>query len=225
MLLPEEMTNISKRKAVLSCRCYDLQNVKTLEPLSPRVSKARNTAHGDWRQPPEGDGALKWMEWMEDKIRGWGRFQGEKGLHCPSPTWGLSEESRGIVWMQEYPPSAQAKMVMNGPDLGDAVSCAEGFHTNEDASAERSEIICSKSPSRRGRGRSGTLAVRFPGHMLLARYFILHLLWLYRITGSSRFYRVWRFSWAALVHIHSQSLFQKPGSTFKARHKCYFFPC
>ena len=80
---------------------------------------------------------------MEDKIRGWGRFQGEKGLHCPSPTWGLSEESRGIVWMQEYPGSAKAKMVMNGPDLGDAVSSAEGFHTNEDASAERSEIICS----------------------------------------------------------------------------------
>ena len=63
MLLPEELTNISKIKAVLSCRCYDLQNVKTLEPLSPRVSKARNTAHGDWRQPPEGDGVLKWMEW------------------------------------------------------------------------------------------------------------------------------------------------------------------
>lgn len=78
--------------------------------------------------------------------------------------------------MLEYPPSAKAKMVMSGPDLGDAMSSAEGFHTNEDASAERSEIICSKSPSRRGRGRSGTLAVRFSGHMLLARYFILCLL-------------------------------------------------
>lgn len=68
--------------------------------------------------------------------------------------------------MLEYPPSAKIKMVMNGPDLGDAVSIAEGFHTNEGASAERSEIICSKSPSRRGRGRSRTLAVRFWGHAL-----------------------------------------------------------
>ena len=76
-------------------------------------------------------------------------------------------------------------MVMNGQDLGDDVSSAEGFHTNEDTSAERSEVICSKSPSRRGRGRRGTLAVRFLGYMLLAPYFILRLLWLYRITDSS----------------------------------------
>ena len=45
------------------------ENVTTLEPLTPKVSKARNTAHGDWRQPPEEDEALKWMEWMEDKRR------------------------------------------------------------------------------------------------------------------------------------------------------------
>ena len=56
------------------------ENVTTLEPLTPKVSKARNTAHGDWRQPPEEDEALKWMEWMEDKRRGWGRFRGKKGL-------------------------------------------------------------------------------------------------------------------------------------------------
>ena len=126
--------------------------------------------------------------------------------------------------MLEYLPSAKAKMVMNGQDLGDDVSSAEGFHTNGDTSAERSEVICSKSPSRRGRGRSGTLAVRFWGYMLLAPYLILRLLWLYRITDSSRFYRVWSFYWTSLVHIHSQSLFQKPGSAFKARHICHLFP-
>ena len=168
-----------------------------------------------------------WNGWSGWRIRErGGEVSGKEGApqHRPGPTWGLDEENRGIVWMLEYLPSAKAKMVMNGQDLGDDVSSAEGFHTNGDTSAERSEVICSKSPSRRGRGRSGTLAVRFWGYMLLAPYFILRLLWLYRITDSSRFYRVWSFYWTSLVHIHSQSLFQKPGSAFKARHICHLFP-
>ena len=43
--------------------------------------------------------------------------------------------------MLEYLPSAKAKMVMNGQDLGDDVSSAEGFHTNGDTSAERSKVF------------------------------------------------------------------------------------
>lgn len=59
------------------------ENVTTLEPLTPKVSKARNTAHGDWRQSPEEDEALKWMEWMEDKRRGWGGFRERRGSPTP----------------------------------------------------------------------------------------------------------------------------------------------
>lgn len=98
MLLAEDLTNISRRKDGLSCRCYNLQNVKALQPFIHRVSEARNTAHGDWKQPPEGDGTLKWMEWMEEKRWGWGEVSGRQRApqHCPSPAWGLDEERRDI---------------------------------------------------------------------------------------------------------------------------------
>lgn len=69
--------------------------------------------------------------------------------------------------MLKYPPSAKAKMVselvMNGQNLRDAVGSVVGFHINEDTSAERSEVICSKLQSRSGRGRTGTPAVLFWG--------------------------------------------------------------
>lgn len=82
MLLSEELTNVSEKKVVLSCRCYNLQNATT-----PRAThtqgylKLGNTAPVLRLEATTWGGEGHWNGWRGWRIREEGvRFQGREGL-------------------------------------------------------------------------------------------------------------------------------------------------